>query len=121
MPPPSTVGRRLVAALVGLLAIGCSQGGLDPRGSEADRIFDITVWLTIAGVAVFVIVVVAFVVAVWSRGEEGDHRTETVEDTRLERRFVIAGGIVMPAVILAGFFGVQIWSTMQQPQSGELT
>ena len=121
MPPPSTMCRRLLPVMGVLALAGCTQGGLDPRGDEASRIYDVTVWLTIAGGAVALLVIVIFVVAVRSRGSAGEHRDESEQDTLLERRFVIAGGIVLPAVILIGFFGVQIWSTMEQKQEGAFT
>ena len=53
--------------------------------------------------------------------DTGQARVEHGDDSRLGRRFVIGGGIVMPAVIMAGFFGVQLVTTAAQSQAeGEL-
>ena len=107
-----------------LLLGGCTQGGLDPRGDEAGRIFGIFWALTIAGGIVSLLVL-----ALWAWGtvrggpKNGeDQRAEHVPDGPLQRRLVVGGGIVMPAVVLAAFFGVQIASTMAQPRGqGTLT
>lgn len=117
---------RTAAATAGpaLLLAGCSQGGLDPAGAEAGRIATIFWALTIVGG-----VVTAVVVGLWAWGalrprgdaQADDPRPEHVADPPLGRRFVIGGGIVMPAIVLAAFFGVQIVSTTAQPQEGDLT
>ena len=115
--------RRLVAlaGLVGMgLLTGCSQGGLKPAGREAHRIFDINAWLTIVGVAVSVLVLGLLAYALVRPGEENTtDESDTVGENKLERRLLIGGGIIMPAIVVAGFFGVQIASTMAQHQSGQ--
>ena len=107
-------------AVLAVVLTGCTQGGLDPRGDEAARIFSVTSALVIAGT-----VVSLAVIALWWRGTvrgpstDDDARvlTEDVDDSRLSRRFVVWGGIVMPAVVLAAFFGVQLATTAAQPDN----
>ena len=124
MPRPASRRSRVAgtAALMLLvsLATGCTQGGLDPRGEEASRILDVTGALVIAGTLVSVLVV-----ALWWRGtvrppstaDDERPRTEDVDDHRLSRWFVVGGGIVMPAIVVAAFFGVQLVTTAAQPDN----
>ena len=104
---------------------GCSQGGFDPRGPEAARIHWVFWALMIASTAVTVLVVGLWLWGALRSGRDdvdtGEARLEHGDDSRLGRRFVIGGGIVMPAVIMAGFFGVQLVTTAAQSQAeGEL-
>ena len=115
---PRRAGRTAAWSLLVLGLAGCSQGGLDPRGPEADRILGIF-WALLVAAAV----VSMAVVALWWWGtvrgradDELDHRLEHVPDSRRGRWFVVGGGLVMPAVVMAVFFGVQIASTMAQTQ-----
>lgn len=109
---------------MGVLALaGCSQGGLEPAGEEAGRIFTLTWTLTLVGGIVSAVVLVLLV---WGalrkpKGKAEDARAEHVEDGRLEKRLVIGGGIVLPAIILLGFFGFNLTEIKAQPQSGEFT
>lgn len=114
-----TAGR---VALLGFLLAGCTQGGLEPRGSEATRIFEVFWALVIAGGIVAAIVLSAWLWGVRRSTDRDDDepRVEGDGDARLERRFVIGGGIVLPAVVLTAFFGVQIASTVAQPHDGEV-
>lgn len=116
-------GRRAAAALGAAVLAGCTQGGLQPRGEEAERIFTLTWTLTLAGTVVAVIVLALLV---WGavrkhRGDPKDAREEDVEDTRFEKRMVIGGGIVLPAIILLGFFVFNLGAIRAQPQGGEFT
>lgn len=118
-PPPRPRPPRLAAVIsalgLAMVAAGCTQGGLDPRGEEASRILTVTTALVVAGT-----LVAALVVALWWIGavrrppDREQVLTEDVEDTRLSRWFVVGGGIVMPAIVLAAFFGVQLVSTAAQ-------
>ena len=109
----------LVGAL--LFVAGCSQGGLSPDGSEAHRIFGITWALTIVGGAVSLLVLGLLAYALLRPGTEAltDEDSAEVGESRLERRLLIGGGIIMPAIVVMGFFGVQLVSTMAQPQQGQ--
>ena len=121
-----TVMRRMAIRLAPAVVLlgGCTQGGLDPRGEEADRIFGVFWALTIAGGIVSLIVLGLWAWATLrhvpesEEDEDEDPRAEHVPDRPLQRRFVIGGGIVMPAVVLTAFFGVQIATTMAQPMEG---
>lgn len=115
---------RHTAILLGvsalLLTSGCTQGGLDPRGGEAARIYWVFWALLIAGGVVSVIVLVLWIVGSLRPGA-GDARAEHVPDPAFHRRLVVGGGIIMPAIVVSAFLGVQIVTTSAQTQDGELT
>ena len=116
-PPTPSRTTACTAAATALLATGCTQGGLDPHGEEASRILDVTVALVVVGTLVSVVVI-----GLWwfgsvrrSTADDDRDRSEGLDDTRLSRRFVVGGGIVMPAIVLVAFFGVQLVTTAAQP------
>lgn len=115
---------RHTASLLGvsalLLLTGCTQGGLDPRGEEAARIYWVFWALVIAGGVVSAVVLALWVVGPLRPGRD-DARAEHVPDPAFHRRLVIGGGIIMPAIVVSAFFGVQIVTTAAQTQDGELT
>lgn len=104
-----------------LLATACSQGGLAPRGANADRILTVFWALLLGSVAVTLVVL-----ALWAWGAlhrrdpelDEEARAEDTPDTAVGRRLVIGGGLIMPAVVLTLFLGVQIATTTAQPQEG---
>jgi len=133
-------GRRattLLPAAVCALAGGCSQGGLAPQGPAARQIATILWALTITGGVVAVAVLLAWGWGV-GRGRgapaasTGEHAVEgavegadtahdAVAESRLVRRFVIGGGVALPAVVVAGFFVVQVASSASPLAGGALT
>lgn len=120
-----TTMRRTASVLAPAMLVlgGCTQGGLDPRGGEAHRILGVFWALVVVGGIVALVVVGLWLVGSLRPGTEEpeDPRPEHVPDSALQRRFVIGGGIIVPAVILAAFLGVQVVSTTAQTQEGELT
>lgn len=116
-PTPRSARRLLAGAVVALVAAGCTQGGLTPHGPEASRTLTVIWALTIGGTAVTLLVVALWWIGIRRPpgGEPDADLTEDTDDARLSRRFVVGGGIVLPAVVLAVFFGVQLVSTVAQP------
>jgi cytochrome c oxidase subunit II len=83
------------------IALGCSQNGqsaLHPTGPAADRIADL--WWIMLGAAtgVFLLVMAVLLRAL----THGSHRAEprTVSHDQAPTRWVLAGGVVLPAVVL---------------------
>lgn len=104
------------------VAAGCGQGGLDPRGPGADRILTIATALTVVGT-----LVAALVLGLWWRGiRRAGHEelgppspAEQERESALQRRFVVGGGIVLPGVVVAAFFGVQVAAAVAQSGTAE--
>lgn len=99
--------RSLLFSLVGIFSVGCAetQSTLDPRGTRADQINDLWWIMAILGTLVFVGVLVSMTVAI----RRGDDDSEPEPDERgrshpRDVKFVLAGGIVMPSVILVLLF-----------------
>lgn len=79
---------------------------LDPAGSEAHRLASVW-WLLLAlGTAVAVIVLAAVAVALFRRRTEEGHQV-----ARVERRFLIGGGLVFPIAVLSIVAVVTVDST----------
>jgi cytochrome c oxidase subunit II len=76
---------------------------LDPAGEGARRIADLTWFLFAAGAIVFIVVMMAFALAVRA-GRDASVRTEEARGTRLQ---IVAGGVV-PALIIAVLFVVTL-------------
>lgn len=100
-----------------LLTTGCGtfmdQGALAPKGqvaSDLEKIFWYSTW---TAVGVFVVVMGLLLFAIFRpRGEE---------PSRLHGdRFVVIGGLVVPAVILMGMLGLTVTGLKVIPQEGEL-
>jgi cytochrome c oxidase subunit 2 len=84
---------RYASALAGLLVAGCKQdmSAVNPAGPQAERISDLTWYLTATGSAVFLVVLGFLAYAVW----RGRRRTENAAGPEAERRMTIwVGGAV---------------------------
>lgn len=118
-------GRHWVVVLAGLIA-ACGRGGLEPRGPQAARINDVTTTMTILTVIVAVIVVAAWLWAMFSGGKSdlADPSTRrwggSSDEASTGRRVVIGGGIVMPGVVLFTLFILGVWMTALSPQQGDI-
>ena len=102
-------GRRLVIATVGLLA--CQQNGqsaLHHGGPAAERIGALW-WIMFAGAAaVFLLVMVILFRAFTHRGFRAEPRTAS--DDRGATKWVLAGGVALPAVVLAPLFVFSLYT-----------
>lgn len=78
-----------------LLLAGCNreQSALAPAGRGAEAIFDLTVWMTVGGVLIWLAVMAVALYAVLVRREA--HERNAV------RLFVVLGGVVFPVPVLA--------------------
>lgn len=90
----------------GLLAValsGCAgtQSALAPAGVEADRI----AWLTLALVVLCAAVLLMVVVAAWLAIRGSDHARQWLA----RERIVIAGGIVLPTLVLSVLLAYGLW------------
>lgn len=83
-------------------------GSLDPRGPFAGEIYRLWWILLILGAVVFIAVIAFLGVGLVRR-----HRSDTPpeEDSLAPTRWIVAGGVVMPLVVLAVVLGVSIDST----------
>ncbi len=101
--------RRLVVATAGLLA--CQQNGqsaLHPGGPAAERIADLW-WIMLAGAsAVFLLVMVILFRAFTHRGFRAEPRTAS--DDRGPTKMILAGGVALPAVVLAPLFVFSLYT-----------
>jgi len=101
--PQSANARRLVIASVGLLA--CQQNGqsaLHHAGPAAGRIGDLWWIMLAAASAVFLLVLWVLFRAFTHRGFRAEPRTPS--DDRTATRWVLAGGVALPAVVLTPLF-----------------
>jgi cytochrome c oxidase subunit II len=99
------MGVALVLPLAGCVDI---QSALHPRGPGAATIATMW-WVMLAvGSAVIVLVTVLAVLAVRRRGRPAPPGGDSLEDAeRLARRWLVRGGIVLPAVVSAALF---VWT-----------
>jgi cytochrome c oxidase subunit 2 len=83
-------------------------GSLDPKGPYAEEIYRLWWILLVLGAAVFIAVIGFLIVGLIRR-----HRSDTPpqEDPLAPTRWIVAGGIFMPVVVLAVVLGVSIDST----------
>lgn len=125
-PAPSATGRRAVsgrlarrrsrvgalatAVGLGILAQGCSTGHsiVDPHTVEADRTAALTWFMFALAGLISLVVFVLLLVGLFTRGSG-------VEEPHWWRRFVIGGGIVLPAVVLATLSGLTVWALATDP------
>ncbi len=82
-----------------------ARGSLDPRGPVAGEIADLWWWMLAVAAVVFLAVLVLLGVSLRSR------RT----GERVARRLVVAGGVVMPAVVLTAVLVVSVATTNAIP------
>lgn len=105
-----------------LLTAGCSDvspSTLDPKGPGAEEIA--LIWWVMFGLsaAVFGLVMVLLVIALFrSRSKQTD---PNVNEQKLDRWFLIAGGIVMPLIVLGIVYYYAIWgmAVMAAPDPDE--
>lgn len=87
-------------AAAALLLAGCSHdmSALDPAGPQAERIGELTWFLTAVGTAVFLVVTGFLLYAVW----RGHRRTESAAGPEVERRMTrwVAGSVGVTALVL---------------------
>jgi cytochrome c oxidase subunit II len=98
-------GRFVGAAGLAVLVLGACRGpqsALDPRGPQAERLFDMTLVLTVGSAAVFVVVVALTLLAVTLRRREpGDVADAASDEARARRRLVpVAWGAGATLVVL---------------------
>ena len=100
-------------ALVPLMLVAaCGGGALEPRGTDAQRTFELTMILVVLGTAIFVFVL-ALLAASLLRHRRSEHHGPPQEagatDDRAERRFVVGWGIAMPSGVLVVLVGLTLW------------
>jgi cytochrome c oxidase subunit 2 len=99
----SLYGWVIVIAPPGMLACGQNgQSALQPAGPAADQIADHWWIMLAAGAAVFLLVVGALYRGLTHRGQRAEPRA--VSDDRSPTRWVLAGGVVLPVVVLVPLF-----------------
>jgi cytochrome c oxidase subunit II len=105
----SVAGRAFVVAAVAALMPACSgnpPSTLDPKGSGAERIADLTYLLLWISAAVFVLVTIGLAVSVIKgrgKSDEVDKR-----EVRWGGPFILVSGGVIPALVLAGAFAISV-------------
>ena len=111
----------ILLAGLGLQLAGCGRSGtpstLDPHGPGADRIAGIWWFLLWTSVVVFLMVAGLIGYAVWRR------RGERVQPRPGGERLIVAGGIVLPAVVLTVVWLVNLngMSALAYRGQGDLT
>jgi cytochrome c oxidase subunit 2 len=91
--------------------IRAGSGILDPKGPSAEAIADVW-WLMLGlGVAVFVLFAVLLAVGLFRRRRAEEARPS-------EKRWILAGGVVMPLVVLVIVFGATVAAMRALPEEG---
>lgn len=92
-----------------------SAGSLDPQGPVAEAMADLW-WLMLGlGVAVFAVFAVLLAMALFRRpADEGEPGREA---PNLVRRWIVAGGVVMPLIVLIVVFGATLWALRAVPNT----
>ncbi|GAB3344799.1 cytochrome c oxidase subunit II [Modestobacter lapidis] len=89
-----------------------ASGSLDPKGPSAEAIADLW-WLMLAlGVAVFVLFAVLLAVGLFRR-RPADESAEGRQPS--EKRWIVAGGVVLPVVVLTVVFGATVAAMRAMP------
>lgn len=103
-PHPHMGARTLLAA-----------GSLDPQGPVAEAMADLW-WLMLGlGVAVFVVFAVLLAVGLFRRRTEAG--SEPPRRTYPSGRWIVAGGVVMPLVVLLVVFGATVYAMRVVPNT----
>jgi len=106
--------RLPVVAGSSVLLTGCSLSGtLAPRGTDARIAADIWWFMLALGGVIFVGWLALFVVAMVRR-PKGE--VDESHERRLHRRFIVGGGIVLPSIVFASLFVIDLLgiAAMQQ-------
>lgn len=106
-----------VALLSVMLLSGCGgdQSILDPRGSGAQRVATLW-WIMLAlGTSVFLAVIGLLFYGMFRRGASRDDDGSAPSDTTL----IVAGGVIMPVIIIAGLFGLTLWTMTARSASDD--
>lgn len=130
--------RALLAGALGLALTACgagtsgedwvvpSSGALAPRGAAAGTADRLTLLLVALGTLAYVLTLVVLGVAMWRRrrGEDGTVDETAVEvtlegDARAERRFLLGGGLLLPAIILVPVLVATVGSIAVHPRGGD--
>lgn len=114
----TTTRRALLAAATVLLA-GCSlQGALAPRGVSADIGNGLWWFMLWSGGAITVGWIALFLVGLFRRHPDDD---DPEREQRLHRRFIVGGGVLLPAVALGALFVYDLVALSEIPDGGEIT
>ena len=118
---PSSPGRlgRSAYLVVGASVLGgCAfDGVLAPRGSGASTIAGLWWYMFWAGTAVF-LGWLAFYGRALSRRDRPE--IDPDQERRIQRRFIVGGGIVMPAVVLGSLFVANLYGLNALPRGREV-
>lgn len=93
-----------------VLLAGCAGGALRPRGDAAESLARLWWFMLVAGGAVHLIVTVVMLVGVVRRRADAGNRDRT------DRRFIVWGGIILPAAVLSALLSVTIITLQALPK-----
>ncbi len=113
-------GRLALVAAAGLLA--CEQNGqsaLHAGGPAAGRIADLWWLMLVVAAAVFLLVLGTLLRAFTHPGFRAEPRTSS--DDRVATKWILAGGVALPAVVLAPLFVFSLYTFagLTPPEGGE--
>lgn len=104
-----------------LLLAGCTgaQSALDIRGSGAGTIADIWWPMLAVGTVIYLLVAVIVLFLLFRRNQAQASR----DNTRLAKRWIILGGIVLPTIVLVPLFvaSARTLKTLMHATAGDLT
>jgi cytochrome c oxidase subunit II len=115
---PARLWRSAPLVLIVLLLGGCALDGvLAPRGEGAATIAGLWWYMFWASTAVFFGWLAVYGFALFRR-----HRPEVDRDQerRIQRRFIIGGGIIMPAVVLGSLFVYNLYGLNALPRGRDV-
>jgi cytochrome c oxidase subunit 2 len=88
-----------------------AAGSFDPQGPVADEIAGVSWLLLILGSAVYLVFAVALAFALFHRRGPQPEAAQHPRTSRLDRRWIIGAGVVMPVVVLAVVYGATLGAT----------